>query len=213
MSSLLQQLMLPQFATAGAESFFNYLLARSPHLSPILRKLDGKILHIQLNQPTFSRFILFSTQRTDWLSLYEGESDCSVTLEASALTKLIDKAKLTALINDKTLILQGDIQVLQHFTQLLDQIEKDPAEWLSPFVGDVIAQTATDFARNVFNKVKNQVARSSQNIADNLMVERPVLVHRLEVAHFCDEVEALAQQAVRLEQQFSTLTILSEKES
>ncbi|VEI47346.1 Uncharacterized protein conserved in bacteria [Actinobacillus equuli] len=45
-------------------------------------------------------------------------------------------------------MLNGDIQVLQHFTALLDELEKDPAELLSPFVGDVLAQTSTDFAKN-----------------------------------------------------------------
>lgn len=213
MNDLLQQLMLPQFTVAGIELFFNHLLERSPHLSPILRKLDGKILYIQLNQPAFTSFILFNSHRTDWLSVYDGEPDCSVNLDANILPKLADKAKLTELINDRKLILQGDIQVLQYFTQLLDQLEKDPAELLSPFVGDVIAQMATDFAYNLFQKTKNQFTRSSQNMVDNLMVERPVLVHRLEVAHFCDQVELLAQQAVRLEQKFSTLNILSEKES
>lgn len=205
MNSVLQQLMLPQFAVASGELLFNKLLERSPHLSAILRKLDGKMLQIQLNQPTLSFYILFSEKRTDWLSNYEGEADCCVSLEASVLPKLADKSKLTELINNKSLVLQGDIQVLQHFTQLLEQLEKDPAELLSPFVGDVVAQSATDFARSIAQKAKNQFVRSRQNVVDNLLNERPVLVHRLELAYFCDQVEELAQQAVRLEQKFAKM--------
>lgn len=207
MNGVLAQLMLPQLATAGGETVFNGLLARSPHLAPILRKLDGKLLQIQLQQPSICLFIQFSDNRTLWLSDYEGEADCCVSLQASALPKLADKSQLTDLINHKALILQGDIQVLQNFTQLLEQLERDPAELLSPFVGDVVAQTATDFARGIVQKAKTQFALSRQNVVDNLLTERPVLVHRLELAHFGDQVDDLAQQAVRLEQKFAKVGI------
>lgn len=207
MESLFQQLMLPQFATAGIETLFNNLLTRSPHLAPILRKLDGKILHIQLERPTLLFYILFSEQRTMWLSAYEGEADCCVHLATRALPMLADKRNLTELINNKTLVLQGDIQVLQDFTQLLEQLEKDPAELLSPFVGDVIAQTSTDMARGLFHKAKQQFERNRHQLVDNLLVERPVLVHRLELVHFGDQVEELAQQAVRLEQKFAQYNV------
>ncbi|ATW42600.1 SCP2 sterol-binding domain-containing protein [Glaesserella parasuis] len=203
MKTLLQQLMLPQFALGALETAFNHLIERSPQTSSMLRKLAGKILKIQLNQPNIILFVIFSENCADWLANYEGEVDCAVSLDATALPKLADKSKLSELINNKTLILTGDIQVLQHFSQLLDELEKDPAELLSRFIGDVPAQASTDFAKGIFTKVKNQFVQDSQHLVDNLTNERPVLVHRLQVVDFCDQVKELEQQAVRLEQKFA----------
>lgn len=207
LNNLKQQLMLPQFAFELIETTFNALLKRSPHIELNLRKLVGKVLKIELTSPKMDFFILFSENRTDWLGSYEGEVDCAVTLAFETLPKLADKQKLTELINNKLLVLNGDIQVLQHFTALLEQLEKDPAELLSPFVGDVVAQTSTDFVKKIFGKVKSQFEQNNQHLVENLMQERPVLVHRLQAVNFYDQVEELAQQAVKLEQKFAKLGI------
>ncbi|MWQ72319.1 SCP2 sterol-binding domain-containing protein, partial [Glaesserella parasuis] len=63
MKTLLQQLMLPQFALGALETAFNHLIERSPQTSPMLRKLAGKILKIQLNQPNIILFVIFSENR------------------------------------------------------------------------------------------------------------------------------------------------------
>lgn len=207
LNELKQHFMLPQFTFGLIETAFNGLLKRSPHTEPNLRKLSGKVLKIQLTSPNVAFFILFSENRTDWLGVYEDEVDCSVELSFETLPKLADKQKLTDLINNKSLVLNGDIQVLQHFTTLLEQLEKNPAELLSPFVGDVVAQTSTDFAKKVFGKVKSQFEQNNHHLVENLMQERPVLVHRLQAVNFYDQVEELAQQAVKLEQKFAKLGI------
>ncbi len=199
LSQLKQQLMLPQITTSAIETAFNHLIKRSPHGLPTLKKMQQKTLCIKLLRPEFEWIINFSETQTDWLSHYEGEPDCRITLQSAVLPKLIDKSKLTELINNKTLLLEGDIQVLQHFVQLLDELEKNPAELLSPFVGDVIAQGSTDLAKGLLNKVKQQVFQTQEHLVDNLINERPVLVHQLEVANFCDEVTALEQRVNQLE--------------
>ncbi|HDV7284388.1 TPA: SCP2 sterol-binding domain-containing protein [Mannheimia haemolytica] len=207
LNNLKQQLMLPQFTFGLIEIAFNALLKRSPHIELNLKKLSGKVLKIALTSPKIDFFVLFGENRTDWLGNYEGEADCAVQLAFDTLPKLADKQKLTELINDKSLVLTGDIQVLQHFTALLEQLEKDPAELLSPFVGDVVAQTSTDLAKKVLGKIKAQFEQNNQHLVENLIQERPVLVHRLQAVNFYDQVEELAQQAVKLEQKFSKLNL------
>lgn len=202
-----QHLMLPQFTFGLIESAFNALLKRSSHIQPTLRKLSGKVLKIELLAPKIDFFILFSDSQADWLGYYEGDIDCSVQLHWEILPKLIDKQRLTELINNKSLVLNGDIQVLQHFTALLEQLEKDPAELLSPFLGDVVAQVSTDYAQKLFSKLKTQFEQDNQHIVENLTQERAVFVHRLQAMHFYDQVEELAQQAVKLEQKFAKLGI------
>ncbi|MDH2998202.1 hypothetical protein A1D22_09895 [Pasteurellaceae bacterium LFhippo2] len=205
MKNIIQQLMLPQFAIGGLETVLNGFIKRSSHANPMLRKLADKVLEIQLISPNVHLFLLFSEGRVDVLSQYEGESDCAIELQATALPKLADRAKLTDLINNKTLVLNGDIQVLQHFNALLDELEKDPAELLAPFTGDVFAQASTDLAKGLLTKIKNQFAQNSEDLVDNLTTERPVLVNRLQLVDFYDQVVELEQQAVKLEQKFVKL--------
>lgn len=204
---LLKPLLISPFGLGLAETAFNHFIARSTQTSPILRKLAGHILHISLNQPHIAFFILFSQTRTDWLAHYEGEADCAIELDVAALPKLADKSKLSELINQNTLQLKGDLQILQHFSMLLDELEKDPAEWLSGFIGDVPAQLSTDLLGKVWHKIHHQFSQDREHWIANLMFERPVLVHRLQAVDFYDQIDELSQQAVKLEQKFATLGI------
>ncbi|MDP8163409.1 SCP2 sterol-binding domain-containing protein [Pasteurella skyensis] len=203
LEELKQQLMLPQFVIAGIEGFFNGLIQRSPHCLTTLKKLQNSTLKIVLLQPAVNVVILFSNTQTNWLINYEDTPDCSITVHSSALLKLKDKEQLTKLINEQRVVLEGDIQVLQYFVQLLDELEKDPAELLSPLMGDVMAQSTTDVAKFIVNKVKQQNTQVSKYLVDNLMNEYPVLVHQLEIANFCDQVTAIVKDVERLERKMA----------
>lgn len=207
LNSLSQHLMFPHLALAGLETVFNAVIKRSPHSLPLLRKLTGKILQINLTQPNLTLFALFSERQIDWLGQYDGEVDCQVNLASTVLPQLTDKQRLTELINHQMLVIHGDLQVLQQFTMLLETLEKDPAELFSPFVGDVVAQAGTDLMKRLVLKCKEQLQHNAENIVDNLMTERPVLVHRLQVVDFCDQVDELAKQAAELEQKIAKLVL------
>lgn len=192
-----QQLMLPQLTNGVIETAFNYLIGRSD-VNLALAKLAGKVLKVVVTEPDRVFFIVFGQTSTTWLSQYEGQEDCAVQLKADILPKLSDKKKLTELINNQSLVLTGDIEVLQHFTALLAQLEKDPAELLSRYTGDVVAQASVDFIRKGIKTLRSQWQRNSQNLVDNLIQERPVLVHKLAVVDFCDQVTELSQRCEKL---------------
>lgn len=199
LAKLKQTLMLPQFALGIAESALNALLARSPKTKSNLRQLDGKILEIQLKSPELTVFLLFSEDRCDWLGTYDGEADCCITLQANILPKLSDKSRLTELINNKTLVLNGDIQVLQHFSALLENLEKSPAELFSPLLGDIVAQGLHNIGTSVLNTLQGKIKNDSQYMVENLMTERPVFVHRLQAVDFYDQIAELEMRVNQLE--------------
>ncbi|PID51486.1 MAG: hypothetical protein CR960_00550 [Pasteurellales bacterium] len=199
LEQLKQQIMLPQIVIGSLETGFNYLIKRSNHCLPTLKKLKGNTLQIQLLQPDFDFVIAFSESQTDWLSHYEAKPDCHIVLHRSALPKLANKSKLTELINNKTIVLNGDIQVLQHFMQLLDELEKNPAELLSPFIGDVVAQSTTEITKTIFNKISQHTKQTGRQMTDNFTNESLTLVHPLEMVNFCDEVTALEQKVKQFE--------------
>lgn len=204
-TQITRQLMLPQFAFGALESAFNTLLARSPSTAAILRKLAGKILKIELKSPHFVAFLLFSETRCDWLTQYEGEVDCHLILQAESLSKLSDRRKLTELINNQSLVLHGDLQILQHFSALLDELEKDPAELLAPFCGDIVAQGLKNLGQSALRHIQGQFDSHSKQMTENLMNERPVLVHRLQAVDLYDQIAELAKQTEALEKRVQSL--------
>lgn len=203
--------MLPQLINAGLESGLNALISRSQGISPMLRKLNGKILAVNLSTLQQQLFLIFSQQRVDILQHYEGESDCSVQISPNLLLKFPKKSDLSRYINDKSIVLQGDLQVLQNFAALMEQLEKDPAELLSPYLGDVASQSAVDFARVLFNGIKQRSQTSGRYWSERLTEEYQLVAPALAIAHFCDEVKILEKQTALLAEKISQLQQLYEK--
>ncbi|MDO4430928.1 MAG: SCP2 sterol-binding domain-containing protein [Lonepinella koalarum] len=204
---IFQQLMLKQFTVAFAESLFNALIQRSPQTKQHLRLLDNQILKIQLKKFDHAIFLLFHQNGCHLLSQYEGETDCALEVELETLSLLKDKSKLSELINNKSLVMLGNIEVLQHFSALLNALEKNPAELLSPIFGDVIAQGISEIGASIITTLKKQSKTQSRYIVENLINERPVMVHRLQAVDFYDQIAKLQEEVNQLEQRINRLTI------
>ncbi|MDP9499883.1 ubiquinone biosynthesis accessory factor UbiJ [Bisgaard Taxon 45] len=200
-----QQLMLPQCLCASVETLLNQLIQQTAYCEPHLRKLNNKVLAVKLQKLELPIYFFFSLQRIDVLSQYEGEPDCAVDIAPSVLFHLPKKSQLSQFINDKSLYLQGDLQVLQDFVALIEFLEKDPAELLSPYLGDVAAQSAVDFVTKFTQMAKYKLSQSQQFWGERLTEEWQVISPSLAIADFCDQVNELATQTTHLEQKIDTL--------
>lgn len=203
--NIFQQLMLPQFITAGLETLLNKLIAHTEYCEPYLRKLDNKVLTVKPQKLHFPLYFVFSQQGIDLFTQYEGEPDCSVEIAPNLLFHMPKKAELSQFINDKSILLQGDLQVLQEFVALIEFIEKDPAELLSHYIGDVAAQSAVDFLRKLNQILKYKISQSQQFWGERLTEEWQVVTPSLAIADFCDQVKILEKDTVLLEQKVTKL--------
>ncbi|WP_032093813.1 ubiquinone biosynthesis accessory factor UbiJ [Necropsobacter rosorum] len=203
------QLMLPQLLNGGLETLLNYLLRRTDHCEPYLRKLNGKVLALRLQHLDLPLYCVFSTQRIDVLHHYEDEADCTVAIAAGLLFNPPKKSQLSACINAKTIQLQGDLQVLQDFVGLLEWLEKDPAELIAPYVGDVAAHSAVSFCRVLTTAVKRKYAQSQRYCGERLTEEWALLAPSLAVADFCDQVKTLEKQTALLERKITELDLIA----
>ncbi|ACA31425.1 ubiquinone biosynthesis accessory factor UbiJ [Histophilus somni] len=204
-NSLKTQFMLPQFINAGCELLLNYLLRRTSHRERYLRQLQGKILKLTLQKTHFSLYFVFSAQQVDLLNHYEGEADCTVDIAVNLLLQMPKKSEISRFINDNSLQFSGDLQILQDFVELMEMLEKDPAELISPYVGDVIAHSAVSFLKNLTESIKYRLTQSQQFWAERLTEEWTVLSSKLAVMDFCDQVESLAKQTALLEQKINQI--------
>lgn len=202
---LKQQLMLPQLFNGGLETLLNGLIQRTGHCEGYLRKLNGKVLAVQLTHIDARIYFVFSTQHIDLLEQYAEQADCAITIAPNLLLNPPKKSELTQYINDKSIVLNGDLQVLQDFIALLDYLEKDPAELLSPYVGDIVAQSAVDFGRKIFTAFQRKMAQSQRYWGERLTEEYQLIAPSLAIADFCDQVKMLEKQTALLEQKITQL--------
>lgn len=193
------------FANGLAESAVNYLLKKTPQQHKLIAPLADKILAIKLAEQETQLFLFFQPQHIDILAQYEGEVDCAVTLKKFVLIRLPKRSELAELINQKQIIFQGDLQVLQNFIHLLECLEKDPTELLSPFIGDVMAYSFVNAGKKSAVFLQQCLQQQQRYMGERLAEEWQVAVPRLAFLDFSDQVEKLAKESERLTQKIRQL--------
>lgn len=195
---------LSPLVTAAIETAINTLLKESPEQGRRIARLNGQILQLDLQELGQSLVFIFS-QQVDVLACFEGEPDCRLSLSLSVLPQLRNQSNITTLIKQDKIELEGDIKLAQQFAELLHAIRPDLEEWLSRYTGDIMAHTLVQGARDVGSWLQSQAGRQQRHLAEVLTEEWRIAPPPLEVAHFCDQVEALQGDLKRLESRLNQL--------
>ncbi|MBY8202382.1 SCP2 domain-containing protein [Vibrio fluvialis] len=190
--------------TAVIESSLNTLIKDDPELGRRLARLKGQVIQVHLKEINKTLTFIFS-QQIDVLANYEGEPDCYLSLNLSVLPELREQANITKLIKQDKLVLEGDIQLAQKFSQLMTDCKPDIEEWLSRVTGDVVAHTVVQGSKNVGALLSAQVSKHQNHLAQVLTEEWRVAPGPLEIAYFCDQVDDVKSQAARLESRLNQL--------
>ncbi|WP_325891210.1 ubiquinone biosynthesis accessory factor UbiJ [Grimontia sp. NTOU-MAR1] len=183
--------------TAVVETSLNTLLKQDVESQRRLARLKGKVLRVRLTDINKQLVFVFS-QQIDVLADFEGEADCDLALAISVVPHLKDKANLTKLIKEDKLHLDGDIDVAQHFSSLLNGLNPDIAEWLSHYTGDVVAHTLVRGAQQGLAFLKQMTERNQRYVGELVVEEWRLAPGALEVAYFADQVDDVQSQASRL---------------
>lgn len=190
--------------TAVIETSLNTLVNDDPALVRRLSRLKGQIIQVNLKELNKTLTFVFS-QQIDVLSEYEGQPDCYLSLNLSVLPELREQSNITKLIKQDKLILEGDIQLAQKFSQLMTDCKPDLEEWLSRVTGDVVAHTLVQGVKNVGGLVAKQATKHQNHFAQVLTEEWKIAPAPLEVAYFCDQVDDVKSSAARLEAKLNAL--------
>lgn len=190
---------LTPLLTASLETALNQILYRDRGLKAARQRLSGKSLAIELAELKQSVTFIFSDRQVDVIGDWADKPDCTVKTRLATLPKLRDRQQLTALIRSGELEVEGDLQLVQQFSALMDLAELDPAEYLAPWIGDIAAQGISQFARRGFQAVRRDVQRKQSYLAQTLTEEWRVAPGALELAWFAEEVDALSASCEALE--------------
>lgn len=196
---------LTPLLTAGLETALNQILYRDRGLKAARQRLNGKSLAIVLAELRQPLIFIFSDRQVDVLGEWNDKPDCTVKTQISTLRKLRDRQQLTSLIRSGELEVEGDLQVVQHFSALIDLAELDPAEYLAPWTGDVVAQGISQFARRSVQFIRGDVQRKQDYLGQALTEEWRLAPGALEAAWFAEEVDALSRDLALMETRLTNL--------
>lgn len=182
-----------QLAVSTVQKVINRLLLLDPNSQKRLQPLAYKQVKVSLQELPCAIVFCFS-QQLDLLLDNDNrqQADCTISLSCSSLSKLTDSGQVSQLIQQKKLLLQGDIQLAQHFSQLFVQLEIDWQALLSQYLGDVLAYQLHYAAKRLRQQVQQGVKQAVTTLVDVAREERPIAAHPVAVAHFSQQVEELA---------------------
>lgn len=198
---------LTPLLTASLESALNQILYRDRGLKAARQRLNGRSLAIVLAELQQPVTFVFSENQVDVIGAWGDTPDCTVKTRLATLPKLRDRQQLTALIRSGELEVEGDLQLVQQFSALLDLAELDPAEYLAPWIGDIAAEGLTKFARRGFNALRRDVEGKQSYLGQTLTEEWRLAPGKLELAWFSEEVDALTRSLDALDARINQLEV------
>ena len=182
------------------ESGVNKLHQLDSSASQRRKQLDGTIIGVCLKEINKPLYFVISTQQIDILSKYEGETDCFIRLNISALKELQNNHQLTHLIKTEQLEVEGDIQLVQSFAQLLTEMDIDWEEHLSSKIGDVFAHKLCYHFKQGQKNLSVQLKKIEKHGAEYITEELKLAPSPLQVVSFCEQVNDLKKQTDALAQ-------------
>ncbi|MFV9670784.1 ubiquinone biosynthesis protein UbiJ [Pantoea sp. KXB25] len=196
---------LTPLITAGLETALNRILYRDRGLRSARQRLNGRVLTLRLKEFSHPLVLVFSEQQLDVLADWQDRSDCTVITSLKTLPKLRDRQQLTPLIRSGELQVDGDLQVVQQFSALMDLAELDPAEYLAPWVGDIAAQGISQRSQQALRFFRGEVQRRQDYLGQAITEEWRVAPGSLELAWFSEEVDAMERSLEALDARLAQL--------
>jgi ubiquinone biosynthesis protein UbiJ len=139
-----------------------------------------------------------------------GSPDATIIGAPLALLELAG-SEPEAAIQRGDVVISGDLDVSQKFRELFLLLRPDIEEELALFIGDTPAHQLGRFARSALGWGKNAADTTARNISEFLAHERGDLVSRPEGNQFLKGVDAVREDADRLEARFELLRALAAK--
>ncbi len=183
-------------------------LAKAMSLSSIepskLKPLQGKVFCFALSELSWPMYWIFSDE-IQILSDYSGNVDVRVKADATQLLKLREGENLTELIKQDKLSIEGDLGLLQQFSQFLQQLDPDVVEPLSRYIGDAPAHWLTNGLARAKSDLQMVARKTWSHLGQLATEEYQIAPHKLEFIRHCDRIEQLVTQVTSLEQRIAKL--------
>lgn len=176
---------------AALDTGLNHVLATDPTSAVRSKVLQGKVIQLDLaDLPTL--WFCFSPGYVDLLAIYEAAPDAALRITWQGLSLLKDPGRLSQLIRENQVDLQGDPALIQAFNHLFSDLQIDWEEKLSAYTGDVPAYWLCQGIQLAGRQIKHHAQTAHQLLKQTLTADGGLATSPLELAAFCDDVTDLA---------------------
>ncbi len=180
------------------EALLNRTLADSTTATNLCRKLEGRVLALNVTGLALSIYCRSDGQKLALSTTHAGKPDASISGSPLALLGLVTKAPESQ-IRSGVVRIEGDAEAAQSFQNLLKVARPDLEEELSHLVGDVAAYQIGSMARGALSFGQKAARTFGQNLTEYLQEESRDLPTRLEVNEFTAGVDRIRDDVERVE--------------
>ena len=188
------------------EKAINDYIALDPEAPEKLIAFDGKWICIEVLGINRNIYLFIDGPHISVLPECDAEPDTIISGTPSALIKLGVNRDAAPLLFAREVEIRGDVRVGRQFKSLLADMDIDWEEQLSTFVGDVAAHSIF----NAFNELRNWGRSATSNFTDDvseyLQEESRDVVSGAEMEAFFEDIDALRNDADRLEAKIKQFT-------
>lgn len=197
--------MLSQLIIALIESVLNQAIKLSPQLHTSLSAIKHKTLQLNIQDWQQAFILLYTGEKFIILTTDEKQADCIICASIDTLLELKDPAKITKLIREGKLDLEGDIQLAQAYSSAFSKIEIDWPEQLSSYLGDGMSHRVTLGVKTLHNQQQKLVEKLKATTAHTLQDELKVAMHPIELTIFKNDNRQLTSDLDVLEHRINIL--------
>jgi len=195
---------VPDPVIGAVERFLNAQLDASTPARRDVAALAGRQLGIVLVGPEIELVLAAESGRLRLRRAAAAAADVTVAGTPLALLEALRAGK-SGLVGRREIVVTGDVQVLESFSELLRHLRPDFEEALAGAVGDIVAHEAVRFAAAVGDWGRRALAALALNSAEYLQEESQTLPARHEIEVFARDVEALRDAVERVAARVSHL--------
>jgi ubiquinone biosynthesis accessory factor UbiJ len=186
------------------EAVLNRNIAGSAAARQLCKQLEGKVLALHMTGLPLSLFFRSDGERMSIETTHADSPAASLSGTPLAFMRLAGPAPEAA-IRGGAIHIQGDAEVAQAFSELLNQAQPDLEEELSRIIGDVAAHQVGNAARAALGFGRRTIETFTQNAAEYLQEEGRDLPTRTEADEFISDVDKLRDDVERAEARIALL--------
>ncbi|VFP86473.1 SCP2 domain-containing protein [Candidatus Erwinia haradaeae] len=173
------------------EKIINSIIYREQALESTQRHLCGHSLSLIVKEINLSMVFIFSKNKVKIFNRYKGTADCTLTTTLPTLLNLYNYQEFITLLHSEKLEVTGDLRIIEIFleTLALDNIEFDLGEYLSPWTGDIIAESVSRLLCNHYTLMHYAIKRKQECLSQAIIEEWRLSPGSIEISWLITEIE------------------------
>ena len=133
------------------------------------------------------------------LTEYTGKPDVTIKAPPISLMRLTTASNAGKTLLDSDVVIEGNMQLSEQFSDVLSGVDLDWEEWLSQLAGDIVAHKAGEASRGAAAWLAETKDAMQMNVSEYLQEESRLLPAEAEIAYYMDQVDTLRADADRLD--------------